>query len=309
MNTRLHVEPPPPGQRLAAIVPARLAAPITPGAPSWPPDEAHHHVHNQAMGWQVMAGDAQLWEMGPAEENRAYELIGQMGSVGEQLALALAAAGEVAAWRECRQQADAEHEMCMRAVAEAQCLFVIGTGQALANVALRALALDSKLRAELIRRFSTPNASPTFAVFSEQREDWVSMNRDTCKTLRKVAKSSESPKVVRLIEPVVTVGKGQSWNAAVDRRGEEFHRWRPQTHGIEGVPRKTQWTQDGDSRVLHIGRLSYDEARGRADETALIATAAMLDLAVAMEGFKAELYRASRRLGGPKFVTKDSELA
>jgi hypothetical protein len=256
------------------------------------------------MDWQAMAGEARMWEMGPADENRAYELIGQMAFAGEQLALALAAAGEVAAWRECRPQADVEYEMCMRAVAEAQCIFVVGPGQALANIALRALALNSTLRTELIRRFSTKNASPSFAVFSEKREDWVSMNRDTCRTLRKVAKSSSSPEVVRLIEPVVTFRQTQSWNAAVDRRGEEFHRWRPQTHGIEGVPRTTPWTQEGDSRALHFGRLTYDEARGRADETASIATAAMINLASPMEAFKAQLYRASRWLGGPKFGTK-----
>ena len=43
---------------------------------------------------------------------------------GEQLALALAAAGEVDAWGDVREATgpDAEHAMCMRPIVEARCL-------------------------------------------------------------------------------------------------------------------------------------------------------------------------------------------
>lgn len=150
-----------------------------------------------------MAREAATWEVGPAEENRAYELVGQMASTGEQLALALAAAGEVAAWRQVRERSEpnALHEMCMRAVAEAQCLFVIGTGHALANVALRALALDSERRTELITKFRKGSSSPTFAVFSERPADWPPMNRGTCEKLRAVAESSGASEIIELIDP------------------------------------------------------------------------------------------------------------
>jgi hypothetical protein len=301
MGTKIEIPPNPPGDRLAAIVPRRLAA--TREAAPFPPDEAHHHAHQQAIDWQVMAADAQRWELGPAEEDRGYELVGRMASTGEQLALGLAAESEVETWRLVRQESefDAEHEMCMRAMAEAQCLFVIGTGHALANVALRALALDSKLRAALIKRFSTKNSSPTFAVFSEQRADSVPMDRTTCKRLRSVARASGDPEVVKLIEPVVEVRRGAAWQKLVDRRGGDFHRWRPQTYGIESVPRTSPWTHEGDTRILRFGRLSDEAARGRAEDTASLATSAMLELARAMELFKAQLYLASRRLGGPRF--------
>lgn len=145
-------------------------------------DDKHKHVAEQALDWQQAAGYAVFWEMGAAghedDEGRVYALAGQMASAGEQLSLAHAAAVEVALWREVRAKADhdPEQEMCMRAMAEAQCLFVIGTGHALANVAVRALALDHGLRAGLSKRLRRGSVSPGFRPFSQDREDWVSLN-------------------------------------------------------------------------------------------------------------------------------------
>ena len=59
----------------------------------------------------------------------------------------------------------------------------------------------------------------------------------------------------------------------VDRRGEDFHRWRAQTHGIQGVPRKSPWHHDATSRTLGIGTPIYEEAKGLAAEVARIADA------------------------------------
>ena len=121
-------------------------------------NEEHERVARQALEWQQTAGHAVFWEVGAtaqgSDEGRAYALAGQIASAGEQLALAHAAAVEVALWREFREKTDpdAEYEMCMRGMAEAQCLFVIGTGHALANVAVRALAISQALRLELTKR-------------------------------------------------------------------------------------------------------------------------------------------------------------
>jgi hypothetical protein len=293
---------------LASVVPMRLAvATRRKSLPRSVADEDHEHVAKQASEWQQVAQHAVLWELSAVargtDRDRAYGLVRQMASAGEQLALAHAAAVEVALWRDVREKAepDVAHEMSMRAMAEAQCLFVIGTGNSLANVAVRALCLDRKLRADLIERFTHGRASPTFDPFSEEHADWASMEPKTCKRIRVAAKASAAQEVIQLVEPVVSLGKGQAWRELVARRGEDFHRWRPQTHGIEGVPRTSPWKREGKSLVLKVGHPTYEEAQGRADETARFATSVMLELAQSMEVFLNRWPAASARLGGPKF--------
>ena len=122
----------------SAVVPARLAVAPSRELPAFVSDEAHERVRNQALLWQQIAGHATFWEMAEqeADEGVAYALAGQMASAGEQLALAYAAGVEVALWKESQEETDAEigREMGMRAMAEAQSLFVIETGHALVNV-------------------------------------------------------------------------------------------------------------------------------------------------------------------------------
>jgi hypothetical protein len=157
------------------------------------------------MSWQQVAGHATFWEMAAqeADEGYAYALAGQMASAGEQLALAYAASVEVALWQENLEPDGPEvaREMGMRAMAEAQSLFVIGTGHALANVAVRALSLRQDLKAHLIETFFSGNVAGSFDPFSSERSDWLSMNKPTCKKLRKVTQLGDSQEITDLIEP------------------------------------------------------------------------------------------------------------
>ena len=296
------------GGALGSMVPMRLAVGGTrKRLPKSVADENHERVAKQAGEWQQTAGNARSWELGAVvrgtDRDRCYELVGLMASAGEQLALAHAAAVEVALWRDVREKAepDPAHEMSMRAMAEAQSLFVIGTGHGLANLTVRALCLDRKLRADLIKRFTHVGSSPNFGPFSEKPVDWLSMNAKTCKKIRAVAKASAAQEVIKLVEPVATLGKGQPWRDLVARRGEDFHRWRPQSHGIEGVPRTSPWKQKDKSQVLKLGHPPYEETAKRADETARVATEAMLELARSMEAFMDRWPAASGHLGGPRF--------
>lgn len=294
-------------RRVVGIVPARLTAPHeVDRLPDSVVDPDHKRVVEEALSWQQAAGSASFWEMGAthrgAEQDRAYALAGQMASAGEQLGLASAAGNEVAIWRDLREGADldAGHEMSMRGMAEAQCLFVMSTGHAFANVGLKALALDPALKAELIKGFEGGRV-PTFEPFSAERFDWVSMNRETCKMLKAVTQSSSEGDVIALIEPVVEFGLGAAWRELDERRGEDFHRWRMQTHGIVGVPQRTPWSSDGKTRILGIGRVTYDDAKGLADEVSRIGKAAMLDLGRSMEIYRRRWPQASIALGGPEF--------
>lgn len=219
------------------------------------------------------------------------------------MALALAGAVEVALWQELRSKGEpgVSHEMSMRGMAEAQCLFVMGAGHAIANVAVRTLALDPSLRGELTKRFRRRKASPTFEPFSMGREDWISLNTEACRSIRAAAQQYGAQEVQRLIEPVAAFGTGDSWRNLVKRRGEDFHRWRPQTHGVEGVPRTSPWERQGRTRVLGLGHPTYEDAHGLADATARLASQAMIDLATSMRAFREHWPAARGRLGGPKF--------
>jgi hypothetical protein len=171
-------------QNLAALVPRRLAEAPEVALPASVDDEAHRFVVHQALEWQQVAGSASFWEMAAitAVEGMAYALAGQIGAAGEQLALAYAAGVAVALWRERRRQlepADVETEMCMRAMAEGQTLFVTGTGHAFANVGLRSLTMDEGLRALLIEKYRRRDGSaPTFDPFSTDVRNWLSLNCD-----------------------------------------------------------------------------------------------------------------------------------
>jgi len=287
---------------LVGIAPPRLAFASRRRYPRHSADQQVAAIAEQALRWQQTAGNATFWEMGAiahgTERNRVYALAGQMAAAGEQLGLAQAAAGDVTIWRDARKDpADPEHEMCMRGMAEAQTLFIMGTGHALANVAVRALALKPKLRDVLVAKFGSNGFEP----FSQDRCDWVSLNPKTCRKIRDVAQLSEKPEVTRLVEPIVDFASRKSWKELWDQRGEDFHRWRLQTHGIEGVPRGTPWTRKGNSWALNIGHPSYEEAQGLADRVAGLADAALLDIALAMETFLDRWPAASGPLGGPQF--------
>lgn len=294
---------------LVGLVPSRLAVGAEHHRLPWKPGDDHERGVKLALDWQQAAGSAAFWEMGAvtrgASESMVYAFAGLMASAGEQLGLAHASSMEVALWNDTRDEEgfDPEHEMCMRAMAEMQTLFVTGTGHALANLAARALALRPSLRRELAERLGPKKAPPGFDPFSDARVDWLSLNGSTCRTLRAVAEVAQGEEVTQLVAPVVEFGTGPAWTALQDRRGQDFHRWRPQTHGIEGVSRASPWELDGLTRSIGGGRRPYQDAAGLADQAADLARRAMLELVDAMEAFKARWLAASEHLGGPKFTT------
>ena len=292
---------------LVSLAPMRLSAPGSDSnLPRSVADDAHEGVVQVSLAWQEVAISARMWELGATtrgtERNRTYALAGQMASVGEQLALAHGAAVEVARWRAYRESAkpDESHEMSMRGMAEAQCLFVIGAGHALANVAVRALALQPDRRAALGAKFKRGSAVPEFRPLSSAREDWVSMSPATSKKIRAVVARDGKGAVAELVQPVIELGLGQAWQSLTDRRGEDFHRWRPQSHGVVGVPRELPWKAGKNSLSMGLGPMyPHEESRGLAEQTAKIATDGMLALAAAMRVYLERWLTTSESVGGP----------
>jgi len=290
---------------LIAMVPARLAVSTRfRSLPVAVDDPPHHHVREQAIAWQTVSGYATFWEMmaSRASDDVAYALAGQMGAAGEQLALAYAAAVEVALWREVDAEGDEAvgQEMCMRAMSESQSLFVMGAAHALANLAVRALSLSADLRAKLARELRHRHPADAFDPFSLSPSDWRSMNATLCAGLDAAVKGSHLA-IQNLIAPIVRFGQGTSWGALKDQRDKDFHRWRPQTYGLQGVPQRSQWQDTGASRVLAVGHPVDPEAEGIGETIARLATSAMLELASIMEEFMDAWHAASPVLGGPSY--------
>jgi hypothetical protein len=305
---------------LVSLIPARLGVPVHPKPP--PPAVValrKSRVPEIAASWQIHSTDAAWWEAMAAargaDEGRLSSLAGQMAGVGEQLGLALAAATEVALWEwftglpnslrtrrlvELRSRLVPTNEMSMRAMAEAESLFVLGAGHGLVNVAAYALAMRSDLRALLSKRFGGE-----FKPFSEQRNDWLSMNEGTASKLKEIAESSRIAEISDLVTPVQRLGQDPRWKTLLDRRGEDFHRWRLQSHGVSGVPKTTLWDHEAGKRRLLIGGRRYVDAEGLAKKTAEIASGAMFALAEAMEELDRQWPHASGPLGGPVFEAND----
>ncbi len=279
--------------------------------PTLASDEGHRKVRNQASEWQKVSVHAEFWEGGAVgrgtEEGRVFALVGQMAAVGEQLGLASATALEVALWQDSdaagSEVDEVVKEMSIRALAEAQCLFVLGAGHSLANVAAYTLALDERIRGELTAAFGKRTI---FKPFSSAKSDWISLNARNADRLRRVSQATRSTAIATLIIPIADLGESEQWRALLERRGEDFHRWRLQSHGVAGVPRQTPWHKAGKgSRSLPVGvRRDYRAAEGLATETSKVATDAMRALSHAMGEYMQAWPKASSLLGGPRFREK-----
>jgi hypothetical protein len=290
---------------LVAMVPARLAVSTRfVSLPAAVDDPPHRHVRDQAMAWQTMSGYAVFWEMmaSAAGDDVAYALAGQMGAAGEQLALSYAAAVEVALWRDVDAEGDEGigREMCMRAMAETESMFVMGSAHALANLAVRALSLSTDLKVKLARELHHRRPADAFDPFSVSPRDWRSMSAPLCAALDAAVKTSEVA-IQDLVAPVVRFGLGTNWGAFKGQRDRDFHRWRPQTYGLQGVPQRSQWQDNGASRVLALGHPVDADAKGLGETVARIASSAMLELASTMEEFMDAWHDASPVLGGPSY--------
>lgn len=302
----------PPHASVVAVVTPRIAVPgTTDKLPSAVDNSAHGNVARQALEWQQLGASALIWELAAtvqgAEEARAHSLAGQIAAVGEQLGLAYGAGVEVALWQEVRAsqpEPRPEYEMGLRAMAETQSYFTMGAGQGLANVALYSLAMHPILLTALQVAFKRKTAPPPFRPISNHREDWIYMNRRDVSRLQQVAHGSGSREIEELVEVVADFADSDAWKDLVERRGEDFHRWRPQSHGLVGVAKASPWLHEQGTRALGIGPMSnYTETQGLADEVAATADRAMLRLSEGMDDFLKRFVAASPQLKGPRFKT------
>jgi hypothetical protein len=243
---------------LAAVVPWRLCSGLREG---FSPDLLP--CISLSKRWQFRGMFAEFWELAGREKDRLYELAGYMAGAGEQLGLACLADHEFSLWASVDLSAAQSHEivaaeMARRALAELESYYVIGVGHALANMTGRVLALDPGLQQHLA---SAKYIKTTFQPLSDAREDWLSMNSNVARALRKVAARSDMPSFAHLADPAAELAGSEVWRALDDVRGEHFHRWRSQSIGMTGAPKSSPWSPDSRTMDVGAGRLIGQDPR------------------------------------------------
>ena len=247
-----------------------------------------------AADLQMTSLQAHFWEAGLApavERGRSSELAGLLAGSGEQFALALAALAEAELWslnrrtnppnldRDEGRVLEAGKEMAQRAMAELAGYYLLGVGHAVANVTARTLALDTTWHPQLLDALSS-----WFPVGSEEPRDWLSLNRDTVRSLRRLTKAG-SPAIQVITEPATTLLQASEWQELSRLRGAHYHRRRPQSAGVMGVPLANPWSfGDGVAR-MSLGASQYTDGDNLAVKTtdlvrrlSIVVTAALDDL-------------------------------
>jgi hypothetical protein len=248
-----------------------------------------------ASDWQEISVWADFWELlAPrVQHGRGRELAGLIADGGERLALALAAVTEAELWRVYRQEVpaevrkldemkrrsvDAANEMAHRAMAELASYYLLATGHTVANVSVRALALDSQLHAKLLDLLGS-----WYPVGSSERDDWLSLNRETVRRLRRAARQATTPAARDLAEPATTLLMSPAWQDLEQLRGAHYHRRRPQSAGIAGVPLASPWTFSSGAAHMGGGGGKYTDGDGLADKTTSLARRTLADLTPVMQ--------------------------
>jgi hypothetical protein len=181
---------------------------------------------------------------------------------------------------------------------ELQAMYLIGAGHGLVNIVARVLAFDPHLRNQLARK---KQLGTDFPPFSEETQDWIPLSPRKVGVLQMVAASQ--PAAIALLDPLASLVSDKRWEALVELRGKDFHRWRPQTAGMAGVPQHSPWRkQDNGSWVMSVpARRTSDDSDRLAAERGDVANSAMSILAAAMDTVGDRLGAASTALGGPRF--------
>jgi hypothetical protein len=223
---------------VVAFVPPNICSPTR---LPWPPPDLKQQMQ-QALDWQQVGAEAQ-WQgfaghmaSAPDPIERLYELAGLQAAIGEQLGLACTICYELDCWK-LSNTTDAiaipGQEMAVRALLDLLAFYLVSIGHALANVVVRVLALHPETRDRLERSLKT-----NFPPLDESRRNWPSLERSLLNNLLDVC--SGVSEAEGLLPPVQSLALETQWSEVAQWRAEAFHRWRPQSRGIAGTP-KRRW--------------------------------------------------------------------
>jgi hypothetical protein len=286
-------------QRIRSVTLGRLACSATTGGLRQIQEQRWWVAGQRAAAdLQMTSLLADFWEAGMApavERGRSSELAGLLAGSGEQFALALAALAEAELWSRHRRAnppdldsdegrvLDAGQEMAQRAMAELASYYLLGVGHAVANVTARTLALDTTRHPQLLDALGS-----WFPVGSEESRDWLSLSRDTVRPLRRLGKTGSA--AIQIIgEPATALLQAPEWQQLSRLRSAHYHRRRPQSAGVMGVPLASPWTfGDGVAR-MGLGASQYTDGDNLALRTTDLARRLSIVVASALDDLRGKV--------------------
>jgi len=191
------------------------------------------------LGTRLMAGGL--------AENPWREVCGLVGSIGESLVLAAACGVEAEAHKRAIASGDEPDGMVIaqRFFANAQGQEIVAVGHRLANVAIRALAIDPGLRARMETCGEPARGwAKAHAPNSSTRRAWLSLNKTTVDALRCVVAQTRHRAIFNVAEEVAHLQYSGEWRELEDIRGESHHRWRPESPVVTGLDQESGYVQE-----------------------------------------------------------------
>lgn len=190
--------------------------------------------------------------------DRVAEILGRIGSAGEQLGLALATNRDARRWTASDAVvSDAQYAtMGVRAQAEVTAMWTLSAAHGLANALVRLLLLHEKSRTVIETAFPKAQGFPPY---SEEPDAWVSFEPKALKAARQAAAGTSSPAAELIAETLSKVFGDNRWSRFLDLRNVGFHRWRPQSVD-GGTPKQSSLKSNGLSHSITVGVGPTNEA-------------------------------------------------
>jgi hypothetical protein len=240
--------------------PPSLVALVLPSLVPVPPNPAtarEQKISEVARDLQTTAGNSDLAgvgafiHLGPEWVDPIAEILGRIGSAGEQLALALATNRDARRWTVADAATlDPQYAtMGVRAQAEMTAMWTLSAAHGLANALVRLLRLNDDARKSIDASFPKAGGFPPF---SEDQSAWVSFEPSVMKAAREAAAVSRSRATITVAKTLSDLFSDNRWAKFLELRNVGFHRWRAQSVD-GGTPKASSLTVSGSSRFMEAG--------------------------------------------------------
>lgn len=226
-------------------------------------NELDRRVRKVSVEYQRVGLDAGFAEMQSVvngiEQNRATELVGRIAAAGEQLVLAGAAFRDARSWQ---FRGEPTAAVAGRALAEMVAYFAYGAAHGIINATARLFAMERRSR-ELFKQGAKGKFSNDgFPPFGTKPGHWISFNSNNIESIGNA--TGHHPEALHLLEVLRDLNADKLWTAMIDRRHNDFRRWRPQSSSA-GVAPESQWCDAGEevqALVIRDGNVYSPEPLG-----------------------------------------------
>jgi hypothetical protein len=266
-------------KRLVSMTLRTFAPPAPAGTLAEP---TRREVAETAHEWQQVGAWADWLEL-PGSTlglplDTLHELAGCIAAAGEQLGLAWTSEQEAERWQ--TDSSDSK-PMAVRALADIRAHFSLGAAHGMGNATLRTLFLArgaSEAITQANRHFRP------YPPFSNDRKAWPTFNASLVGALEAGAVATNDARVIDHVAVLRMLLDDPRYTSLEERRGMDFHRWRPQSLPAgSGVPQTTLWERSDGTRALSFGGGFPPDALADPDLVSAIATNGMDAIAGTME--------------------------